>query len=82
MILNTQQIILLVLILLFILKKIFSGQPIVRKYDLYISILLLGGLVILIAVDFWSKNILIGIIALLLGSGAILKILFDTTKRD
>ncbi|HPD65946.1 MAG TPA: hypothetical protein P5050_09480 [Bacteroidia bacterium] len=80
--LNIQQIILLVLIFLFILKKLFARNPFVLKYDLYMSIVLLLGLVVLVAVEFWNKKLWIGVLAVVLGLIAILKILIDSNKRD
>lgn len=80
--LNIQQIILLVLIFLFILKKLFARNPFVLKYDLYMSIVLLLGLVALVAVEFWNKKLWIGVLAVVLGLIAILKILIDSNKRD
>lgn len=80
--LNIQQIILLVLIFLFILKKLFARNPFVLKYDLYMSIVLLFGLVVLVAVEFWNKKLWIGVLAVVLGLIAILKILIDSNKRD
>ena len=65
----------------FLLKKIFEKKPFVKRYNMLISALIVAALAILIAVEFWSEKLYIGILAIGLGMFAILKLMLDAYRK-
>ncbi|MFC2114025.1 hypothetical protein ACFLRI_01605 [Bacteroidota bacterium] len=63
---------------LYILKRALANKPLVEKYNVLISTLLITALAIFIAVEFWTEQQWFGFIALGFAAIAIVKAVYDT----
>lgn len=79
--LEAKHIIVIVLAIIFILKRAFVNKPFVIKYNSLISTFLIITLALFIAIEFWAEQQWIGIIALGFAVLAIIKAILDTLKK-
>jgi|GEM_PF-1811161 len=77
-----QKILLLLLVLLFLLKKLYANKPFVKKFNIYISMIVFSGLIVLIASEFWYKKMWLAIVLIIAAVLAMLKIISDFKKSS
>ena len=79
--LEAKHIIVIVLALIFILKRAFAQKAFVIKYNTLISTVIIVALALFIAVEFWAEQQWIGFIAIGFAGIAILKAILDHFKK-
>ncbi|MEA3497249.1 MAG: hypothetical protein U9R42_14575 [Bacteroidota bacterium] len=78
---DLKNITLIVLALIFVLKRVFAKHPIVVKYNSIITSIIIFALALIMVFMFWNENLYIGIFAVALGSIAIIKVVYDFSKK-
>jgi hypothetical protein len=71
----------IILALIFLGKRLFAKHPFIQKYNHYISAILIVSLALLISIEFWKTNQLIGIVAVALGLIAMVIVFFDLKSK-
>lgn len=80
--LEFKHIAIIVVFVIFVLKRILQNKPIVKENNLIISAFLIALLAILLAFEFWKDQLWIGFIVALLGFIAIGKMIWDKYRKD
>lgn len=70
------------LLILLLITRIFSKKQWILKYKDYVSIFIFVVLAIVVGIEFWTKQIYIGLIMLVLGAIALGKFFYDKNKQD
>jgi len=72
---------LILVALLFIIKKVMANNSFIRKYNLFISSFLLFALAILITVEFWGEKTWLVVVVMIMGIAVLFKVFYDILKK-
>ena len=79
---NLQRWILAGLLVLILLKLVFSNHDFVRQYKVQINLFFILVVIIILIVEFWSKKMWLPILFTSMGLIAIGKVFWDLRKKD